>query len=370
MADDINAMLITGCVEDDDGETFHVDVVFSADKKALEAFLGKGQSNPWSLNSNDERFVLPWTSDARPADIHAAMPLLCGPDGLTPTYPTSHAALRNIAHVPYPNEDLPRSCVFCDRAPFATKEDYCQAVADKATMRADKSKEGKKEWDQYRSGFRSDHGDVNEFEYPPVATGTDRVIPEALHTYDLNGGKQAVKWLVLRDLSPYTLARISGYLTGMGVKLDVTVGGSLTKWFKGADFHAMMLGDSRFPGGAPAWFSQLVYCIGEWELESGAAPTAPSWHANFACRPRELLPAMITRYGKDLATRLVRMLEMFDALRNLFKVVSERPVTQVERDDVAYRHALAGPHRTSPRAVSHPRRTHTHAATPSRPRSV
>ena len=67
MADDINAMLITGCVEDDDGETFHVDVVFSADKKALEAFLGKGQSNPWSLNSNDERFVLPWTSDARPA---------------------------------------------------------------------------------------------------------------------------------------------------------------------------------------------------------------------------------------------------------------------------------------------------------------
>ena len=79
---------------------------------------------------------------------------------------------------------------------------------------------------------------------------------------------------------------------------------------------------------------------------------------------------MITRYGKDLATRLVRMLEMFDALRNLFKVVSERPVTQVERDDVAYRHALAGPHRTSPRAVSHPRRTHTHAATPSRPRSV
>ena len=66
MADDINAMLITGCVEDGDGETFHVDVVFSADKKALEAFLGKGQSNPWSLNSNDERFVLPWTSDGRP----------------------------------------------------------------------------------------------------------------------------------------------------------------------------------------------------------------------------------------------------------------------------------------------------------------
>ena len=79
---------------------------------------------------------------------------------------------------------------------------------------------------------------------------------------------------------------------------------------------------------------------------------------------------MIERYGKDLATRLVRMLEVFDALRNLFKVVSERPVTQVERDDVAYRHALAGPHRTSPRPVSHPSRTHARAAIPSRPLSV
>jgi len=346
---DINETLRLGYIPLSNGDKFYCTLMFCLDKKGAEVFLGKGQCNPYSLNSWAERLEVPWDPDDPPADINAMMKLLIGEHGILTNFPLSHNMLRTIAHVPLEGEELPRPCALCDPdappcKPYATVAEREERVAAVQRMRDDTSEVGKKQYAAARSAYRGKHGDVNEHEFPIVNVGTDRFPPEYLHYYLINAPKQMTKNTCLRHLSAHTLERVTAFLTGMGYKLDVSKGGKISGWFKGADWQTMLLGGEQCPGGAPAWWSQLVWCIGEWELEhrNRAAPDPPPWHTNQSRVPADLESAMKARYGAELAKNLLQMLEGHDALLALTKIACEPTPDQAAMDDVAYRHGLAG----------------------------
>ena len=346
---DINETLRLGYIPLSNGVKWYCTLMFCLDKKGAEAFLGKGQCSPYSLNSWAERLEVPWDPDDPPADINAMMKLLIGEHGILTNFPLSHNMLRTIAHVPLEGEELPRPCALCDPdappcKPYATVAEREERVAAVQRMRDDTSEVGKKQYAAARSAYRGKHGDVNEHEFPVVNVGTDRFPPEFLHYYLINAPKQMTKNTCLRHLSKHTLERVTAFLTGMGYKLDVSKGGKISGWFKGADWQTMLLGGEQCPGGAPAWWSQLVWCIGEWELEhrNRAAPDPPPWHTNQSRVPADLESAMKARYGAELAKNLLQMLEGHDALLALTKIACEPTPDQAAMDDVAYRHGLAG----------------------------
>ena len=99
-------------------------------------------------------------------------------------------------------------------------------------MRADKSKKGKAAWGREKAIYASTHNHIHEGEYPPVTAGSDCIMPETLHVYLLNAGKQLFKQLVVRHGGEHGRERMTAFFKGMNVNLDCKDGGSMTNWVK------------------------------------------------------------------------------------------------------------------------------------------
>ena len=146
---DFNSVSTHGYFEDG-GEKVFVDMLITADKKALEVFVGCAPGCLWCECGPEKRLTAPWSLTNEPATwaaASAALDQVC-----THAFP-SLKRLYALSHLALPGEKLPRHCPACKKKPYATEREYAADMEEYAAARADTSKEGKARFRRERSTF-------------------------------------------------------------------------------------------------------------------------------------------------------------------------------------------------------------------------
>ena len=271
-----------------------MDLLITADKKALEVFVGCAPGCLWCECGPEKRLTAPWSLTTEPATWEAASAALdrvC-----THAFP-SLRRLYALSHLALPGEKMPRQCPACKKKPYETEREYADDLEQYAAARADTSKEGKARFKRERSTFagapraRAAHSRLApihaspvlharpvpylyftgayyknyKHERPNLMINTDHIIPEIMHLDNLNVAKQSWTKGVVPLMSEYMREVTTGFFKSMKVKLDVKTksdGRAGSAWFKASAWAEMVNGSNKVPSGLAPWLASLLFHIG------------------------------------------------------------------------------------------------------------
>lgn len=292
---DFNAVSCRDCFEVD-GEDVHAKLLITADKKALEVFIGRSPGCLWCDCPVGQRLKAAWKlSDREPttwSDASARLHKVCAHP-----FPTIFKVYA-LAHLALPHEKLPRYCPVCKKKPYETEEEYEADLAAYAAARADTTKQGKSRFRAARSLFAGlrpgtlcllpcclpllttsiplhlhvpgAHQRQYKHEAPNLIINTERIIPEIMHLDNLNVAKQCWTKGIMPLMSDFMREVTTTFFKNMNVKLDVkskSDGRAGSAWFKASAWAEMVNGSNKVPGGLGPWLSSLLFHIGADFLE-------------------------------------------------------------------------------------------------------
>ena len=374
VGDDLNAIASGSiCLPSEEGsevETLYTRLAVGADRKAIENLRGCGPCSPWCIDCGREvQHLLPWARGAHPptsmTEYRKRKSQLVQVTrkggkrewvGCKSTFFTG-ALLREAGHEAQQGEELPRFCQWCQKVPYASVPEMQAAQARQLRLKVSPNKKDRTMHDRERSSYAAMHAHQHEFAHLWLNLDMDAVVPEWMHTLDLNDAYLFFKHVSLKHCDPFTREWVAHFHTGLGAALDTKKkesGRAGDRWHKASVWCELAEGSSKFTGGLRCWYPCLVLLIGDCMLDavglggehSSADPAAAAIAASCAPPPkrctvredtdsdddtppppprpappsnkppqadRTLIQLMEADYGKSNAQTLLRMLDGNDA---------------------------------------------------------
>jgi hypothetical protein len=358
----------------DGGRRVPSQILFSADKPAVEAMRGSGQCCAWCFCEKGMLHVIPFTLDTLPANYAAWLEGLSNipvADGKTARciYPVKTSQATVLAHSVAPGETLPTKCL-AKKCPCFGKLPFADPAAMEA--RVTEKREAKKAaitlkqkqaLGRERSSFAEKHSNQNELCLPVfLSADMDSVVVELLHMCYLNIPKSFVKWGALRHLDEEMRAALQAWFKSIGISIDFRHKDKgrdkQQKWCSGDQWAKVIKGCDKNPNGLAGLAAFIVDLLVEQHCIDLAADPDDSAKCAAAQKLRQAwaafdpkglsvdqIAAKLESLLGSAAEKVEICLRGFHALHDLMRAVNEPWVDETnkaEREERAYRAAIAG----------------------------